>query len=163
MHVDIAEEGESPFKVPVEFIEVAVAHADLVAHAAGVALRGMKIPNAVVEQLPKGILPELGALELLRILESTWQEERPPELPSFKEAQDDVLHRIRQNPSGFHQLKFASLSLSVFRFCSNSLAWVNPNGSQSRFTLADDDSFLDCLAEVLWDTRHQHDSPEPRK
>jgi hypothetical protein len=155
MVIDVGN-GYERLGIPSEFIGQTISYAEDVADSAVAVMKEMGIIDEVAHTLPAAVLLELGALSQIRMLEAAMSEDYPSELPSFCDAQRDLLFRLQNSPARFARSDSATLSRQMFRFRMNCLAWSSPIQSPTQFTIANEDSFLDNIAELLWDTRHDH-------
>jgi hypothetical protein len=152
---------------PIEFsdacIDAIVRRADFVATLVGEAIRtGLDLPQLPEGQVhrlnvPIGFLLELGAVIVLEIWErSGITAHCDAGLPTWREADADLVRRLNEDPTQFDRVDSASLNRRVLKYWLENFAWngVETFGTDMMLSTADEDAIVDAMARFLFDNRN---------
>ena len=144
-----AAHGEGTLCVPEALKWTLVGLAERHAEATGEYLRAIGFRG----NLPGSFLAELAAVLQLR----QWETRgilNPPDfdLPSWREAADDLFARAAERPEEFLRPTMPSLLRHVLKVWVEHFAWEAPDLLQAELMLGDldEDGVVDALAELFW-------------
>jgi hypothetical protein len=121
-------------------------------------LKAWGLAEGKASPLPAGFLLELGAVLELGLWER--QGVRPyltADLPSYREAADELGARASKGPVEFEVPGSVRLWPQVLRVWLEQFAWDGPEalGADLLVGQVDEDALVDVLAEFLWQHRHE--------
>jgi hypothetical protein len=151
---------------PIEFsdacIHAVARRAEFVATLVGETIRSSlrlpQLPEGQVHRLsvPAGFLLELGAVIVLDMWErSGITAHRDAGLPSWCEADADLVRRLQEDPTQFNRVESALLNRRVLSYWLENFAWdaVETFGTDMMLSSADEDAIVDAVARFLFDNR----------
>ena len=153
MYTEVESEDGHKFMLHPEFSIALERYAEESANATASALDELGISPDVASRLPAGALLELGGLAMLRKLQADFGQECLAELPSFTDAKEAFISQLEGKCAVGDSADQDSLSLAVMKFWMNRRAWVHSLAHPTSMLIANDDTFIDQIAEVLWRAR----------
>jgi hypothetical protein len=133
-------------------------HAEREADLTAAFLRATGLYQSEPPKLPAAFLLELGAMLELGF----WEREGlrrhlDVDLPTCREAAEQLAARCRKGPKEFDDPDAAPLSLQVLRVWTEHFAWDGPELLDAEVVLGDanEDDLIDILAEFVWTNRHR--------
>ena len=149
---------EGTLDLPDTFVKAIVQHAERRALLIIRYLRSTKLGKAKVIRFPEPALLELGAVLELGVWERRGLlSQLDVDLPTYREAADQLAARCMKGPSAFEEADDAPLYHRMLRVWTEYLAWDGPEFIQAEVVLGDfdDDEFINLLAEFVWSRRRE--------
>jgi hypothetical protein len=103
-------------------------------------------------------LLELGAVLELGVWERVgFRQHLNVDLPTYREAADELAARCRKGPEEFDGPNATPLARQVLRVWTENFAWDGPDLVQADVVVGDfeEDEFIELLAEFVWNHRHE--------
>jgi hypothetical protein len=137
--------------------------AALTAQAIGIALKLPELPQGQVYELnvPAGFLLELGAVLVIEMWERRgFTAHIIAGLPSWREADNELVRLLREDPTHFDQNQHGSLNRRVLQFWLENFAWdgIETFGADILVTAGDEDAIVDAVADFIWKNRREFEA-----
>ena len=151
---------EAPLHLPDTMVRAVIRHAERQADLTGAYLEATGILRSRPARFPAAFLLELAAVlelglwerrDLLRHIEV--------DLPTYRQAADQLAARCEKGPAEFQGQNATPLSLLIMQVWIEHFAWDGPDLLNAEAVLSDvnedDDDFVELLAEFVWTHRHE--------
>ena len=148
--------SEGTLTLPDSLVQAIVRHAERDADFTAAVFQAMGLDKSL--RLPAAFVLEFAAVSQLWYWE--WQGLRPhlpDHVPTFAEANKCLCDRAMKGPSEFAGLDAIPLSRQILQVWLENFAWDARDefGVDLIVSQADEDQFVDTLAEFLWEHRNQ--------
>jgi hypothetical protein len=150
--------SDGPLHLPDELVGALVRRAERQADVTADWLKAAGLFRSGPPRLPAACLLELAAVLELGIWERHGlRGHLEVDLPTYREAADQLAARCMKGPAEFHGPNATPLSLRVLRVWMEHFAWEGPDLLQADVVVGDldEDVFIDLLAEFVWTYRHE--------
>jgi hypothetical protein len=149
---------DGPLRVPDATVWAVARHAERQADLTAAYLEATGLFNGKPVQLPAGFL-----LELAAVLEpGLWERQDlrrhlDVDLPTYREAADQLAARAAKGRAEFDGPDATSLSGRVLQVWIDNFAWDGPEllGTDIVVGHVDEDVFVDVMAKFVWKYRHE--------
>ncbi|WP_233200213.1 hypothetical protein [Blastopirellula marina] len=149
--------AEGSIDLPEALVNAVARQAELQAELTVESLQTIGFEPGGELHLPGAFLLELGAVTTLKLWELGAQMAHLPEsVPRFEAAREALIERCQGGREAFADITDTPLSKQLLRVYIDHFAWEAPERLDAVLLLntAQEDDFVDCLAEFLWNNRH---------